>query len=81
MATAPPPPNKKQRLAAGSAKFQDEQDRHIPDDLDNVNVQFVDQSTGQPTGGPVSIPLTQATIENLGLLLNSLKDQVREWLT
>lgn len=76
MATVLPPPSKRQKLAADiERKEQVERDR-IPDDLGNVRVQFVDQATGKVTGAPVSIPIAQANVKNLELLLNSLQGQV-----
>ena len=76
MATVLPPPSKKQRLAdAETAKTQQEIDS-IPSNLGSIRVQFFDQSSGKPTGGPVSIPVADASVKNLELLVNSLLGNV-----
>lgn len=76
MATVLPPPSKRQRTAiADKAREQQELDR-IPDDLGSLRIQFFDQATGQHTGAPVSIPVTDATVKNLELLLNTLQGNV-----
>ncbi|KAI9651967.1 MAG: hypothetical protein M1831_007470 [Alyxoria varia] len=75
MATLAPPPSKKQKLIAQNAKLEVEGSRRIPDGLGSVRVQFVDQSNGTTTGGPVAIPLAHASVKNLELLLNSLQGQ------
>lgn len=76
MATIIPPPNKKQKLAAETAKQEDIASRLIPEGLGNVRVQFIDHSTGASTGAPISVPVSQANVKNLELLLNSLQGQV-----
>lgn len=77
MATILPPPSKRQRTAiADKAREQQELDR-IPDGLGSLRVQFFDQATGQHTGAPVSIPVADATVKNLELLLNTLQGNVR----
>ena len=76
MATVLPPPSKRQRVAiAEKAKEQQEIDT-IPDDLGSIRVQFWDQATNQSTGAPVSIPVVDATVKNLELLLNTLQQNV-----
>ncbi|KAB8336841.1 hypothetical protein FH972_021149 [Carpinus fangiana] len=60
MATVLPPPSKRQKLAAEQEKQQLEDAQRIPDGLGDVRVQFVDQASGQPTGGPVSLPVAHA---------------------
>lgn len=76
MATVIPPPNKKQRtLVAEKTREQQEIDR-IPENFGSVRVQFLDQATGQQTGGQVSIPVADATVKNLELLLNTLQGNV-----
>ena len=76
MATVLPPPNKRQRTGlAEKTREQQEIDR-IPDNLGSVRVQFLDQATGQPTGGQVAIPVADATVTNLELLLNTLQGNV-----
>ena len=76
MATVLPPPNKKQRIAAENEKVQEEENSRIPEGLGSVRIQFVDQASGRPTGAPVAIPVAQANVKNLELLLNSLQGQV-----
>ncbi|KAI4089300.1 MAG: hypothetical protein LQ344_005518 [Seirophora lacunosa] len=73
MATVLPPPSKRQRtLVAEKAREQQDVDT-IPSDLGSVRVHFYDQSTGKPTGAPVAIPVADATVKNLELLLNTLQ--------
>lgn len=77
MATVLPPPSKRQRTAvADKAREQQNVDR-TPENLGSVRVQFFDQATGQHTGPPVSIPVADATVKNLELLLNTLQGNVR----
>lgn len=76
MTTVLPPPSKRQKLAAEAEKFQQEEDKKIPEGLGSVRVQFIDQATGLPTGGPVALPVSQGNVKNLELLLNSLQGQV-----
>ena len=77
MATILPPPSKRQRTAvADKAREQQDVDR-TPENLGSVRVQFFDQATGQHTGAPVSIPVADATVKNLELLLNTLQGNVR----
>ena len=72
MATTLPPPNKRQRTAtAKTARDQQEVDT-IPGNLGSVRVQFLDRATGQSAGPPVSVPVRDATVKNLELLLNAL---------
>ncbi len=71
MATVLPPLSKRQKLAAAEkARIQ-----HDPDPLPegSIRIQFVDRTSNAPTGSAVSIPLAQATIKNLEILLNSLQ--------
>ena len=76
MATVVPPPSKRRRVAeAEKAREQQEIDT-IPDDLGSIRVQFIDQATGQAAGAPVSIPVADATVKNLELLLNTLQSNV-----
>jgi len=76
MATVLPPPSKRQKLAAENDAIERAESVRIPEGLGSIRVQFVDSASGQSTGGPVSIPIGQANIKNLELLLNSLKGQV-----
>ena len=77
MATVLPPPSKRQRTALADKAREQQDIRTIPDNLGSVRVQFVDQATGTLTGGAVSIPVVDATVKNLELLLNSLQGNVR----
>lgn len=76
MATVLPPPSKRQKIAADEERKENEKKNKIPQDLGNVRIQFIDQSTGYATGGPVTLPVAQTSVKNLELLLNSLKGQV-----
>ncbi len=77
MATILPPPSKRVKTAAAD-KAREQQDVGGPsDDLGSVRVQFFDQATGNSTGAPVSIPVVDATVKNLELLLNTLQGNVR----
>ena len=76
MATVLPPPSKRQKVAlAAQAKEQQEIDS-IPEHLGNVRIQFHDHATGQPTGPPISVPVVDATVKNLELLLNTIQGNV-----
>ena len=76
MATIIPPPSKRQRTAvAEKAREQQEIDR-IPENLGNVRIQFFDQATGKHSGAQVSVPVIDATVNNLELLLNTLQGNV-----
>ena len=76
MATVLPPPSKRQRTeTAIKTREQQEVDR-IPDNLGSVRVQFSDHATGQYAGAPISIPVVDATVKNLEILLNTLQGNV-----
>ena len=76
MATVVPPPSKRQRTAIAE-KTRNQQDIDIvPSNLGSVRIQFVDSSTGQSSGAPVSVPVADATVKNLELLLNALQKNV-----
>lgn len=77
MATVLPPPSKRLKLEAAERAREQQDAGGIPDGLGSVRVQFIDQTTGKATGGPVSIPVADATVKNLELLLNSLQGNVR----
>jgi ribosome assembly protein 4 len=71
MATVLPPPSKRQkREALERSTIQKEADP-IPEG--SIRVQFVDRASNQPTGPSVSVPLSQATVKNLEVLLNALQ--------
>ncbi|WEW61372.1 ribosome assembly [Emydomyces testavorans] len=73
MATLVPPPSKRQRLEASEkAKLQQEV-QTIPDNLGSIRVQFFDQGTGKASGPAVAVPIADATVRNLEILLNTLQ--------
>lgn len=77
MATVLPPPTKRQKTAIAE-KAQKQQDVEvIPSGLGSIRVQFSSQANGQPVGAPVSMPVADATVKNLELLLNTLQGNVR----
>ena len=76
MATVVPPPSKRQRTAIAERAREQQDVKTIPDDLGSVRVQFFDQATGKSTGGAISIPVADATVKNLELLVNSLLGNV-----
>ncbi|MCJ1366680.1 hypothetical protein MMC16_005810 [Acarospora aff. strigata] len=73
MATVLPPPTKRVKTAAAERAREQQDLDGVPDDLGSVRVQFFDQANGKPTGAPVSIPVADATVKNLELLLNTLQ--------
>ena len=76
MATVLPPPSKRQKTAVAEKSREQQTVESIPNDLGNMRVQFVDQSTGQAIGTPISVPVVDATVKNLELLLNTLQGNV-----
>ena len=76
MATVLPPPTKRVKTAAAERAREQQDLDGVPDDLGSVRVQFFDQANGKPTGAPVSIPVADATVKNLELLLNTLQGNV-----
>ena len=78
MATVIPPPSKRQKLdIAERAREQQQNINEIPQDLGNIRIQFFDHATGKATGGPVLVPVADATVKNLELLVNSIQGNVR----
>ncbi len=76
MATVLPPPSKRQKTAIAE-KAQKQQDVEIvPSGLGSIRVQFSSQANGQPVGAPVSVPVADATVKNLELLLNTIQGNV-----
>ena len=73
MATVLPPPSKRQKVEAPNPAQKDQ----IPTNLGDVRIQFVDRASGNPNGAPVSVPIKDATVRNLELLVNSLLGNVR----
>ncbi len=76
MATVLPPPSKRQRLEASEKARIQAEANEIPNGLGSVRVQFVDQSTGSGTGPAIAVPIENATVKNLELLLNSIQGNV-----
>lgn len=76
MATVLPPPNKRQKVAIAEKVQAKESASIIPNDLGNIRIQFVDQSTGKTAGVPVNVPVADATVRNLESLLNTLQRNV-----
>ena len=76
MATVVPPPSKRQKLAAAEKAEKAAEDARIPDDVGSVRVQFVDQSTGKATGSVIAVPVKEATVKNLEILLNTIQGNV-----
>ncbi|KAL8660173.1 MAG: hypothetical protein Q9202_006769 [Teloschistes flavicans] len=73
MATLIPPPSKRQRVAVAEKAREQQDIDTIPGHLGSVRIHFFDQSTGKATGAPVAIPVADATVKNLELLLNTLQ--------
>ena len=76
MATVLPPPSKRQRVAAAERSKEQQDVGGVPEGLGSIRVQFFDQATGKAAGGPVSIPVADATVKNLELIVNSLQGNV-----
>lgn len=76
MATLVPPPSKRQRLAASEKAKQQQDIQTIPDNLGSVRVQFFDQATGKASGPAVAVPIADASVRNLEILLNTLQGNV-----
>jgi ribosome assembly protein 4 len=73
MATVLPPPSKRQKVEAIERARQQQDIPSVPNNLGSVRVQFTDQRTGEPTGGPILVSIADASVKNLELLLNSLR--------
>ncbi|TID27451.1 wd repeat protein [Venturia nashicola] len=71
MATVLPPPSKRQKREALEKSSIQAVPETIPEG--SVRVNFVDRATGESTGPSISVPLSQASVKNLELLLNSLQ--------
>ena len=77
MATALPPPSKKQKRSAEEAAIREAEEQRVPDDLGSVRLQFVEKSTGGIVGAPLLIPLAQANVRTLEQLINNIQNHVR----
>ena len=76
MATVQPPPSKRQRTATALKAREQQAIDAVPDNLGSVRIQFHDHATGRTAGPAVSVPVVDATVKNLELLLNSLQGNV-----
>ena len=76
MATIIPPPSKRQRTAAAQKTREQQDVDTVPDNLGSVKIQFVDHGTGKASAAPVLVPVADATVKNLELILNSLQKKV-----
>ncbi|KAF2405476.1 WD40 repeat-like protein [Trichodelitschia bisporula] len=70
MATVVPPPSKRQKREAAEHASRQQELEVVPEG--SIRVQFVDRANNEPRGPAVSVPLSQAHVKNLGILLNSL---------
>jgi ribosome assembly protein 4 len=79
MTTILPPPSKRQRLDA-SERSRQQQDINddIPADAGTMQIQLVDEITGLPIGGPMLIPVANATPKSLEMLVNKLRNTVSD---
>ncbi|KAI9840816.1 MAG: hypothetical protein M1837_001289 [Sclerophora amabilis] len=73
MTTVLPPPSKRQKVAAATKAREQQDIDTIPDDLGSVRIQFHDHASGQSAGPPISVPVADATVKNLELLLNTIQ--------
>lgn len=76
MATVVPPPSKRQKTAVAEKSREQQNVEDIPSGLGSIRVQFNDQSTGQSIGAAISVPVVDATVRNLELLLNTIQRNV-----
>lgn len=76
MATVVPPPSKRQKTEALEKTQSLQEADTIPSGLGNIRLQFNDQSSGQAVGAPIQVPVEDATLRNLELLLNTLQGNV-----
>ncbi|KAI6246206.1 Ribosome assembly protein 4 [Erysiphe necator] len=73
MATLIPPPNKKQRVELSEKAREQLIIEDIPRNSGSLRIQFFDETTGLPIGGPTQVPVIDANPKNLELLVNSLQ--------
>jgi ribosome assembly protein 4 len=71
MATVLPPPSKRQKREALERSTIQKEPEIIP--AGNIRITFVDRATNE-TKAPISVPLSQATVKNLEVLLNALQN-------
>ena len=76
MATVLPPPSKRQKIAVEEKARAQQDVETIPSGLGSVRVQFSNETNGQSIGTPISVPVVNATVKNLELLLNTLEGNV-----
>ena len=76
MATVLPPPSKRLKTEQQNKARAQQDVETIPADLGSIRVQFNNQSNGEYSGAPISVPVANATIKNLELILNTLQGNV-----
>lgn len=76
MTTVPPPPSKRQKTESIERSRVQQEINEIPTDLGSIRIQFFDASTGNAAGAPILVPVIDATVKNLELLVNSLQGHV-----
>lgn len=76
MATSLPPPSKRRRTAAAEFSKNQQDIDTIPDNLGSIRINFTDSTTGRSLGPPVSVPIRDANVKNLELLVNTLQGHV-----
>ncbi|KAI9809710.1 MAG: hypothetical protein M1825_000142 [Sarcosagium campestre] len=72
MTTELPRASKRQRTATAALAGKQQDVESIPTDLGNIRVQFSHHDTGAALGPFVSIPVHDASVDNLNVLVNSL---------
>jgi len=81
MTTVLPPLSKRQRLEKWEKSKEQQDINDVPADAGSLRLQFVDERTGTPIGGgPVLVPVADATPKNLELLVNKLLGHVSRYL-
>lgn len=73
MTTLIPPPSKRQRTELSERAREQQGIEEIPKNSGSLRIQFFDETTGLPIGGPTQVPVVDASPRNLELLVNSLQ--------
>jgi ribosome assembly protein 4 len=71
MATVLPPPSKRRKLQISNLSAKQQEPAAAP--TGSVKIRFVDRSTGESVGPVVAVPLAQASVRNLNVLINDLQ--------
>lgn len=79
MATLLPPPSKKQKREIVERSREQQEVDLGPRDLGSVVLQFIDESTGQPTKGEIKVPVANTSVRELETILNSILNNVSEF--